>query len=113
MKAILINVCAWCRRLTGVIVLSSSQINGEVGHGLPRTSQRLSRFSVDKGRVAILHDNDPKVQDETYPSQSLPRPHLLMSTIGADKLGSDSLAVIFITALELFLHASVSEFISL
>ena len=113
MKAIPINVCAWCRRLTGVIDLSNSQINGDVGRRTHGTSQRLSGFGVDKGRIAILQDNDPKVQDETHPRQSLPRPHLLMSTIGAEKLGSDSLAVIFITALELFLHASISDFISL
>lgn len=36
-----------------------------------------------------------------------------MSTIGADKLGSESLASFFISAFELFLNASISNFISL
>jgi len=113
MKAIPFNVGAWCCQLTRVIVLSSSQINGKVGCRIHGMSQRLTGFSVDKGPIAILHDNDPKIQDETHPRKSLPRPHLLMSTIGEDKLGSDSLARNFLMALELFLHASISDFISL
>ena len=92
---------------TGVNGLSSPQIDDGVGH--------MTEFSVGKSLVTIFVVHGSKVPDETHPTpeESLARPHLILSAIGADFSGSESLSRVFLTVLDLFLHTNVSWFISL